>query len=572
MTDAIVEALAVRQVMMLAGSRATLFGVIFALSIGVASVFSAHLVADDNDWLTHRISGADMVLVTAITTALESKNLDGPDRLALVSETQQTLKEGFALDDSLIVHQYTAIPALTFWMPANSYRNLQIDKDGNRRSQDSRLSGVIVSSEIGGGGSPQQENPSGTGGLVDSRAIVGANDLQALGFTGAGQRIAVIDSGIDSDHPDFAGRIVAEACFCFNPNGNCCPNGDSSQSGVGSAEDDHGHGTHVAGICAANGQNTGIAPGAEIVAVKTLDKFNSFWSFSDQTAALDWLYSQNLNLTSVNMSLGTFASFVGDCDESASWMLAAFQAVENLRSQGTEVVVAANNDSKVDELPVPACLSNTLTIGATNDNDVAASFSNSSPNVDFFAPGVSILSSSLGGGSIAFSGTSMATPHMAGGIALVKQALSDDPTSKEVSDTIATVSPVVTDSHGNSAPRMELYLAYDEMVPTPPSAPTNVRFDYGDGEIYLSFQIDEDGGSPVTLVTATCTDGSNTFTGSSTSSPITVSGLTNGVTYTCTVTASNSVGTSSASAPSAPITPEETATGLPIWLLYQATQ
>ena len=143
MTGAIVETLAVRPVMMLAGSRATLFGVIFVLSIGVASVFSAHLVADDNDWLTHRISGADMVLVTAITTALESKKLDGPDRLALVSETQQTLKKGFALNDSLIVHQYTAIPALTFWMPANSYRNLQIDKDGNRRSWDSRLGGVL---------------------------------------------------------------------------------------------------------------------------------------------------------------------------------------------------------------------------------------------------------------------------------------------------------------------------------------------------------------------------------------------------------------------------------------------
>ena len=132
---------------------------------------------------------------------------------------------------------------------------------------------------------------------------------------------------------------------------------------------------------------------------------------------------------------------------------------------------------------------------------------------------------------------------------------------------------MVTDSHGNSAPRIDLYLAYDEMlVSAPPSAPINVRFDYGDGEIYLSFQIDEDGGLPVTLVTATCTDGSNTFSGTSTSSPITVSGLTNEVAYTCTVTATNSVGTSSASAATDPITPDEGSTGLPIWLLYQATQ
>ena len=80
------------------------------------------------------------------------------------------------------------------------------------------------------------------------------------------------------------------------------------------------------------------------------------------------------------------------------------------------------------------------------------------------------------------------------------------------------------------------------------------------------------GGAEITDYDATCTDGANTYTGTSTTSPITVSGLTNGVAYTCTVTATNSVGTSSASAATAPITPEEGSTGLPIWLLYQATQ
>jgi hypothetical protein len=537
-------------------------------------VLSTTLSANESDWRTRQIADADMVLVTAIATALDFNSSGGQEKSSLVAKTQQTLKVGFALNDALIVHQYRAIPALTFWIPLTTFRNLPTDRYGNRRSLDSRLTGVIVSAETGGAGTQEESEQSGAGGLSDSRSIIGAQALHTLGFTGASQRIAVIDSGIDSDHPDFAGRIVAEACFCFNPDDNCCPDGEAFQSGVGSAEDDHGHGTHVAGICAANGQNIGIAPGAEIIAVKTLNRFNGFWSFSDQTAALDWLYSQNLNLTSVNMSLGTFSSFVGDCDESASWMRAAFQAVENLRSQGTEVVVAAMNDSKVDELPVPACLSNTLTIGATSDSDVAASFSNSSPNVDFFAPGVSILSSSLGGGSIALSGTSMATPHMAGGIALVRQALSDEATAQEIAETIAATSPIVADTNGNSAPRMDLYLAYDEMViSAPPSAPTNVRFDYGDGEIYLSFQINEDGGSPVTLVTATCTDGINEFVATNSSSPITVSGLLNGTSYTCTVTATNSLGTSPASAATDSITPEEqVGVGLPIWLLYEATQ
>ena len=109
-------------------------------------------------------------------------------------------------------------------------------------------------------------------------------------------------------------------------------------------------------------------------------------------------------------------------------------------------------------------------------------------------------------------------------------------------------------------------------VPTAPGAPTITRTDYGDGEIYLFVTVSDNGGSAVTGYTATCTDGTNSFTGTSTDSPITVSGLTNETAYTCTVTATNVIGTGSASSATASITPEEGATGLPIWLLYQATQ
>ena len=107
---------------------------------------------------------------------------------------------------------------------------------------------------------------------------------------------------------------------------------------------------------------------------------------------------------------------------------------------------------------------------------------------------------------------------------------------------------------------------------TPPSTPIIVATDFGDGEIVLWVSVGDDGGTDITGYEATCTDGTDTFTGTSTSSPITVSGLTNDVAYTCTVTATNSVGTSSASAATDLITPEEASTGLPIWLLYQATQ
>ena len=104
-----------------------------------------------------------------------------------------------------------------------------------------------------------------------------------------------------------------------------------------------------------------------------------------------------------------------------------------------------------------------------------------------------------------------------------------------------------------------------------PGAPIIVRVEPEDGAIRLSVRA-ENNGSEIIFYKAACTDGTNTYTDTSTTSPITVSGLTNDVAYTCTVTATNSVGTSVASAATATITPEETTTSLPVWLLYQATQ
>ena len=103
-----------------------------------------------------------------------------------------------------------------------------------------------------------------------------------------------------------------------------------------------------------------------------------------------------------------------------------------------------------------------------------------------------------------------------------------------------------------------------------PSAPQITNIDYGNEEIYLTVS---DSGSSTTLsYTATCTDGTTQYTGTSSTSRITVSGLTNGVGYSCSVTATNAAGTSSSSATSPPIVPEYIPTGLPIWLLYEASK
>jgi hypothetical protein len=126
---------------------------------------------------------------------------------------------------------------------------------------------------------------------------------------------------------------------------------------------------------------------------------------------------------------------------------------------------------------------------------------------------------------------------------------------------------VATSVIGNSIASNILTFTTDSSAP---SRPTITRSDYGDGEIYL-YVTANNGGSDITGYDATCTAGASSFGGSSASSPITVSGLTNEVAYTCTVTATNSVGTSSTSRATDPITPEEAISGLPIWLLYEAS-
>lgn len=115
---------------------------------------------------------------------------------------------------------------------------------------------------------------------------------------------------------------------------------------------------------------------------------------------------------------------------------------------------------------------------------------------------------------------------------------------------------------------------YAVTIPRLPGQPVISRTDYDDGAVFLYVALSDNGGSAITRYDATCTDGSNSFTGSSTNSRITISGLNNGVAYRCSVTATNALGESVVSAVSAQITPQESEDlrGLPIWLIYQATQ
>jgi subtilisin family serine protease len=183
----------------------------------------------------------------------------------------------------------------------------------------------------------------GTGSLTASVPTIGADHRHTRNNRGAGVVVAILDTGIDTDHPDLADALVHEACFGDNNSSidgtGFCPNGSDRQTGAGAAEDDAGHGTHVAGIVASNGtvSGAGMAPDASIVAIKVLDNCSlagCFNAFSEIVAALDYIIANpQLNVRVISMSLGTSSLFAGACDDSAAYTMAGAAAVNTLRTR-----------------------------------------------------------------------------------------------------------------------------------------------------------------------------------------------------------------------------------------------
>lgn len=235
---------------------------------------------------------------------------------------------------------------------------------------------------------------------------INATEVWVYGIDGSGVNVSIIDTGINSSHPDIAGRVIRWKDYI---------GGDLS------AYDDNGHGTHVAGTVGGNGIGgitTGVAPNVSLFAVKALDGGGS-GSASNIIKGIQWSIENNAKI--ISMSLGTDQTWATNCDNNNQ---ALSTSINNSIRAGIIVVAAAGNDPA--GVSAPGCIQNATSVGAVDSNDEIAYFSGRGESMaehGVVAPGVGITSLNyLTNGYIGYSGTSMATPHTAGTYALLLEA------------------------------------------------------------------------------------------------------------------------------------------------------
>ncbi|MEU5160606.1 S8 family serine peptidase [Streptomyces sp. NPDC020875] len=291
---------------------------------------------------------------------------------------------------------------------------------------------------------------------------IGAPAAWSRSYDGTGVRIAVLDTGIDGTHPDLAGRVVAERDF----------------SGSADAKDRNGHGTHVASTAAGRGVKDarfkGVAPGATLINGKVLGDSGG-GAYSDVVAGIEWAVAQGADV--VNMSLG---------GEDTPGIDPLEEAVNRLSAQrGVLFAVAAGNwGPGAGWVSTPGSADAALTVGAVDDNDVLAEFSSRGPAAwggpvkpDVTAPGVAVTAAAATGtapqdppGYATHSGTSMATPHVAGAAAVLRQQNPTWTGDRIKALLTGTAKPGAYTPHEQGAGRIALDRAIGQPVVAEPSS------------------------------------------------------------------------------------------------------
>lgn len=402
------------------GSMVMVCAMLFANQVFAADKADAQTRAATRDGATARV----LVMLHEVPEALRV-NETMAHSVSRISAEVSSVLDLLPVDGYTLRRRFQSLPAFA------------IDADKlvlDRLSSDPRVHSIGL--DVGGTGS-------GTVAPDAASLLNQVSPLFDLGFGGAGMKVAVIDSGVDTDHNDFSGRIVAQQCFCAGMAGSvgCCPNGLDTQSGTGAAEDNHGHGTNVSGIILGNGgvAPRGALPLASLVSVKVLDNTNSFCCASDVIAALDWVRVNHPDVDAVNLSLGTGSLFTGDCDAAPAFNVALSTAVNSLRGVGATIAASSGNQGSNTQSSSPACLASAIGVGATWDSDVGAGtvlgctetstaakqvtcFSNLNATVDVFAAGAFVTAAGFNGLTSTFAGTSQASPMVAACAAALKQA------------------------------------------------------------------------------------------------------------------------------------------------------
>jgi subtilisin family serine protease len=459
---------------------------IFLILILLPIVGSVKATSPVSPSVDEALEKADSVRVVVTFEAGNSAGMRVAGKKAVQQADLEAVRERIVSEtvrDAPVVHRFDTLAALVVRADRSTVERL---------ARDERVHSVSL-------------DPGGRAGGLGYRApteIVNVDLVRdEFGLTGMGTRVAVVDSGIERNHPDFSGRVVGEACYCADDNdassAGCCPSGGPTQFGPFSARDAAGHGTRVSGLIAGAGEvaPTGAAPQAELIGVRVLDEDNRFCCASDIAKAFEWLAMNYPDLDVVNASLETDARFAGNCDGNRAWLQMLAASVEGLNANGTLVVSIAGNSGSLDTLAVPGCLSDVVATGATTPFDLGpvsygdvctdmqtaadkpACFSNGGAEVDLLAPGVRSVSSDVEGSLISgINGTSYSAPLVAGCAALIRQSSAGAGLGPAALKSILTTSPVaVTDPRtGRVRPRLDCRAAMAAVSGGPsPGQPVN---------------------------------------------------------------------------------------------------
>lgn len=297
--------------------------------------------------------------------------------------------------------------------------------------------------------------------LDESIPLQRADDAHGLFYRGTGVAVAVLDTGVAKNHPDLAGKVVSEACYSTNNAtlgvSSFCPGGATSStannSGLNCAATTTScdHGTHVAGIVA------GVAPSAQLIAMQVFSRFTdggantscsdagrtspcSLTYTSDQLSALNRVYALRTTYTiaAINMSLGG-GQFTAACNNDTRKSI-----IDLLRGAGIATVISAGNSGFRNAMGAPGCISSAISVGATDKNDAVASYSNIASFTSLLATGSDIDAPVPATGYDDKNGTSMAAPHVAGAVAVLKQARSNA-TVNDIVSALTGTGPLITD-------------------------------------------------------------------------------------------------------------------------------